>query len=81
MAASKIEFENRSRTLWVLEHPDGDIIFGDAADRLVADRDPVHQRDPRVVLSAAKLERMPPHSRSALNKLVDNGDIQRRELA
>lgn len=78
-----IRYENRTRTAWVVEHPDGDLVFGQSVDRDIpdAERDPVHQRSPIVSLDREREARLPEHSRRFLDGLVAKGLVDRREAA
>jgi len=79
---TKIEIENRKRFVWLFEHPDGDVVVGDSADRIVAgERDVRYQPDPRVEIPKAKYDSFPAHSRRLIDSLVKRGDLQLRELA
>lgn len=86
--AAILEFENRTRTRWMLEiaapaagDPPEVVVFGDMIDRNVPNRHPVFQRDPVVRLTPAQYERLTPASRRLLDTLVAKHDIDRRELA
>lgn len=85
------EFENRGRAQWVLEiaapkegDPPKEVVLGDMVNRIVADekaRHPVYQRSPVVRLTAEEYAALTPASRKLLEKLVDEHEIDRRELA
>lgn len=80
--ATKIELENRTRTVWLIEHPDGDVILGNSSDRIVkGERDTRYQPDPLQEIPKAKYDSFPAHSRKLIDSLVKRGDLQRRELA
>lgn len=76
------EYENRTRTRWVLEHPEGDLVFGDSKDRDVPKAERNHNlRDPVVPISAATLETMPEHSKTFLATLLAKGHVELRRAA
>ena len=75
-------YENRTRSQWVLEHPDGDIVFGDSELRnLPEERRTPHLRSPVVPITAEQLSTMPEHSVRFLATLITKGDIELRRAA
>lgn len=78
----RIELENRSREVWIFEHPTrGRILLGDEKDRAVqGERDPRYQPDPVVRLTKADYDALPPTDRRTIDALVRDGKVDRREI-
>lgn len=79
----RVQFENRTRAAYVIEHPSGDRIFGQSVDRDIPKdlQDPIHRRSPVVEFSREQFDQLPPHSAKFLDVLVAKGDLDRRDLA
>lgn len=78
----RIELENRSREVWVFDHPTrGRILLGDEKDRNVQNRDPRYQPDPVVRFTKADYDALLPTDRRTIDALVAAGKVDRREVA
>jgi hypothetical protein len=80
--AGRVQYENRTRTRFVIDHPDGDKIFGQSVDRDAPKEalHPVHRPSPVVTFTREEHDRIPEYAQKYLASLVAKGHVDRREL-